>query len=208
MNLEVTLVKVKAIQDTSIADFLSRARFVDVEDDSKAMSYLTKFLKDNLDTISIAVSDKVFINKLRNKDTFTLTEFLCTKFLLALAGIDIWYYQVSDNEENGFDLPNGMVEYILQDTTSFSKSFVPFATKMTRSIDDARSWTIYDTIKGDYDFFEGDLFNGIDNPMSRMIQLAKDSEEIVHKSAELGTTEYLYQMVKYLGKDIKVLTNK
>lgn len=208
MNLEVTLVKVKAIQDTSIADFLSRARFVDVEDDSKAMSYLTKFLKDNLDTISIAVSDKVFVNKLRNKDTFTLTEFLCTKFLLALAGIDIWYYQVSDNEENGFDLPNGMVEYILQDTTSFSKSFVPFATKMTRSIDDARSWTIYDTIKGDYDFFEGDLFNGIDNPMSRMIQLAKDSEEIVHKSAELGTTEYLYQMVKYLGKDIKVLTNK
>ena len=208
MNLEVTLVKVKAIQDTSIADFLSRARFVDVEDDSKAMAYLTKFLKDNLDTISIAVSDKVFVNKLRNKDTFTLTEFLCTKFLLALAGIDIWYYQVSDNEENGFDLPNGMVEYILQDTTSFSKSFVPFATKMTRPIDDARSWTVYDTIKGDYDFFEGDLFDGIDNPMSRMIQLARDSEEIVGKSAELGATEYLYQIVKYLGKDIKVLTNK
>lgn len=208
MNLEVTLVKVKAIQDTSIADFLSRARFVDVEDDSKAMAYLTKFLKDNLDTISIAVSDKVFVNKLRNKDTFTLTEFLCTKYLLAVAGIDIWYYQVSDNEENGFDLPNGMVEYILQDTTSFSKSFVPFATKMTRSIDDARSWTIYDTIKGDYDFFESDLFNGIDNPMSRMIQLAKDSEEMGNRSPELGVTEYLYQMVKFLGKDIKILTNK
>ena len=208
MNLEVTLVKVKAIQDTSIADFLSRARFVDVEDDSKAMSYLTKFLKDNLDTISIAVSDKVLVNKLRNKDTFTLTEFLCTKFILAMSGIDIWYYQVSDNEENGFDLPNGMVEYILQDTTSFSKSFVPFATKMTRSIDDARSWTIYDTIKGDYDFFESDLFNGIDNPMSRMIQLAKDSEEMGNRSPELGVTEYLYQMVKFLGKDIKILTNK
>ena len=208
MNLEVTLVKVKAIQDTSIADFLSRARFVDVEDDSKAMAYLTKFLKDNLDTISIAVSDKVLVNKLRNKDTFTLTEFLCTKFLLAMSGIDIWYYQVSDNEENGFDLPNGMVEYILQDTTSFSKSFVPFATKMTRSIDDARSWTIYDTIKGDYDFFEGDLFDGIDNPMSRMIQLAKDSEEMGNRSPELGVTEYLYQMVKFLGKDIKILTNK
>lgn len=208
MNLEVTLVKVKAIQDTSIADFLSRARFVDVEDDSKAMAYLTKFLKDNLDTISIAVSDKVLVNKLRNKDTFTLTEFLCTKFILAMSGIDIWYYQVSDNEENGFDLPNGMVEYILQDTTSFSKSFVPFATKMTRSIDDARSWTIYDTIKGDYDFFEGDLFNGIDNPMSRMIQLAKDSEEMGNRSPELGVTEYLYQMVKFLGKDIKILTNK
>ena len=208
MNLEITLVKIKTIQDTSNADFLSRTRVINVRDDSQALDYLSKFVRDNLDTISIAISDKVFINKLRNKENYTLTEFLCMKFILASSGLDIWYYQVSDNEDNGTDLPNGMVEYLVQDTTSFSKSFVPFVTKMTRSIDDSTSWNLYDTIKKNYNLFNGDLFAGLDDPMSRMIQSAKDSEEILHVTPKLGVTDYLYQTLLFVGKELKTIINR
>ena len=177
MNIEISLVKTS--QGSSTSKLISRSRAV-VSNDGEAMQAIHAFIQDRLDTLSAIITDRVFFNKLKMKEDFTVTELNGLRLvLLGRFGIDLLYYQVSDGEKDEVEIPDGMDEIQVWDTTGLSKSFVPFVFKYVEDSDNISIGRIYKNISQDCNMFKGDLFDGMLNPIESLADdLMKNIEAI------------------------------
>lgn len=211
MNIEISLVKTS--QGSSTSKLISRSRAI-VSNDGEAMQAIHAFIQDRLDTLSAIITDRVFFNKLKMKEDFTVTELNGLRLvLLGRFGIDLLYYQVSDGEKDEVEIPDGMDEIQVWDTTGLSKSFVPFVFKYVEDSDNISIGRIYKNISQDCNMFKGDLFDGMLNPIESLADdLMKNIEAIGgggSKQENFATSmkARLAGMTEQMGKYFIIISN-
>lgn len=204
MNLEVNLVKVDTI-DSKLSKLLARNRFL-VENDTQALDSIVKFIADNASTFNAALTDQRLVAQLQNLSSLTITDLDCLRYILSSKGIDIWYFYVSDVEVDQTDIPTGIFEYNVVDTSNMMSAFIPFSTKITQAQTENKLTTLYDKIIDMYGLFSGKLFSGINNPIKVMVDSMKGDEEILGTVPTTKST-YCNSIFDFLKKDIKVITN-
>lgn len=204
MNLEVNLVKVDTI-DSKLSKLLARNRFL-VENDTQALDSIVKFIADNASTFNAALTDQRLVAQLQDLSSLTITDLDCLRYILSSKGIDIWYFYVSDVEVDQTDIPTGIFEYNVVDTSNMMSAFIPFSTKITQAQTENKLTTLYDKIIDMYGLFSGKLFSGINNPIKVMVDSMKGDEEILGTVPTTKST-YCNSIFDFLKKDIKVITN-
>lgn len=203
MQLELNLVKIASVE-SKVAKLLVRKR-VNVEGDTQALEEITKFIKENNSTFVAVLSDQVFVNKLNDLSSLTIDQFTCLRWMLATKGVDIWYQYVSDAEVNKTDVPTGVFEYNIVDSTNITGQFIPFTSKITVQKDENNFTNLYSSILSLYGLFEGSIFEGIRNPLESIIKSMKDDENVLG-TVPTSKTTYCNSVFEFLKKDIKVIT--
>lgn len=203
MNLEVNLVSVPSI-DTKYASIRSRSRFL-VNNDTEALDSIAKFIADNASEFNSAIADARLVAQLQDLSNITFTDLECLRYILATKRIDLWYWYVADVEVNSSDIPAGMVEYNISDYTNMIGN-IPFCTKITQLREENNFVEVYSKINEIYGLFGSPLFKGISNPISKMINSMKTSQELINQvPATAGA--YINSVLDFLHKDLKVITN-
>lgn len=202
MKIELNLVKTQTT-GAKIGKLLSRRRY-EVENESGCMDAIVSFIKEIHPNLSIILTDKALLNKLEALKALTVSELDCLRYVLSTRGIDIWYGMVADVEQNGAEVPAGVVEYNVYDGGVMT-GFVPFCTKFPTQQDSNKLTALYDKILDSYGLFRGDLFSGIANPIKSMVDSMRGDEELLGVASTTKTT-YINSILEYLKKDIRVIT--
>lgn len=204
MKLEVNLVKSMSVYSSTFT-YIARKRF-NCANDGEVMSAIEDFIKDNIDTIGIAVRDKGFVSQLSNVHGLTIDTLYSLKFRLAMYGLDILFFSVADKEVNEIEIPEGILEYnVIDQNDTAGSSFVKFDTKVAVEKDTMLS-VVYEKILGMYGMFEGDLFSQYKNPIKIQLGILKANEEQTGKDPSLITT-YINSVLEYHGKNFIVIAN-
>jgi type IV secretory pathway ATPase VirB11/archaellum biosynthesis ATPase len=204
MNLELNLVKTRSI-DSKIGKLIQRHR-VEVENSSDVMVAICKFIRDNNATFTAALTDQVFVEKLANINSLTISEFNCLRYVLAEKGLDIWVWSTKVDEVNPNEVPSSVFEYSIIDTSFIQGGFIPFATRFIQTNSDNSLPTVYTQILDAYGLFQSQLFSSMKNPLKNMIEAMKVDQDAVGMVSSTKTT-YVNSMLEFIGKDIRVITD-
>lgn len=203
MNLELNLVKTQSIY-SKVGSLLDRRRVL-VGNDSEAMAAISSFIADNTETFDAALSNKALVSQLQDLKNLTIDELYSLKYVFASSGIDLIIMAVSDIEVNENMIPEGIIEYNVIDNLNNVSNFIKFATKIPVSSEGGVLTEMYSKVVEIHGLFEGDLFQGFQNPLEAQIGILRQTEQALGVTPSSITT-YLNSVLEYLGKDIYVIT--
>lgn len=204
MNLEINLVKVASV-DAKMSKLLARNRVL-VQSDTEALDSIAKFIADNASTFTAVITDQRLVAQLQDLSKLTIVDLDCLRYVLSTKGLDLWYFYVADVESNPSDIPEGLIEYNILDSSNMMSAFIPFGTKVSKSQQDNKLTDLYTKVMEMYGLFNGGIFNGMRNPIKATVESMKSSEELLGMVPTMQTT-YLNSIFDFLKKDIRVITN-
>lgn len=208
MNLELNLVKNTGGSSTGIYSNvftqLARSRVV-ITDENLATNEILKFMQDNLITLDAALSDKLLITKLQTLSSITISELLGIKLYLAMHGLDILFWEVSDIEINQSEIPEGFYEFNIIDKADTTR-FISMCTKLNSDEVSGKRSEVYSKIMDAYGFFDGELFEGSSNPVNLQLTQLKTNEQVLGEPPT-SITSWLNSVFEYLEKYLIVITN-
>lgn len=204
MKLEVNLVKtpINGVGGNYVK-FLARSRY-DVATEAEALSAIEKFIGENNSTFAAALTDQRMVAQLQSLKGLTISNLQCLRYLLAIKGIDIWYFYVKDSEVNPTDIGANVMEFNVIDRDQ-SVGFVPFCVKFVQLASDYSISKLYTEINDSFGLFEGSIFSGVVNPLKSIITSIKSPED-----AGIGVPKTLTSaansLLEFINKELKVIT--
>lgn len=203
MKLEVNLVSVKS-PFTRVYGFLARNRY-DVENDSDVASSIIKFIHENIDYFSSAISDKNLISKLETLNSINPDQFMSLKYILCSFGLDILVTSVGVNEINPESVSDNEFEYSIIDDNMPTGEFTKQSTKYVLPSDNVSMSTLYTKIMESFELFKGDLLSDYKNPLQNQIDVIRANELSIGETSP-QITSYINSVFEYLGKKLILIT--
>lgn len=203
MLLELNLVKNRDIF-TPMFTSIARGRKA-VTTGDEALAAMCKFISANIATFDAALADKALVTKLQGLSSMTVNEFYSLKYVLANAGIDLLMYFVADEEVNGDEIPQGMMEYNVVDYNDVQFGFIPVASKINASTESMNMSQVYQRIIDMFGFFQTELTSDYINPLKTNLDLLKRTEEAMGVSPT-NITSYINSVLEYLNKELVLIT--
>jgi len=199
MLLEINLVFSQSIYSNAFT-LIARDRIV-VENDDQALNQITEFIKDHIDSFDAAIPDKDLMNRLQSLELVTISDLYSLKFYLANFGLDLLFNYVAELEVNPTEISENTIEYNIIDELDSTPSFIRSASKVVINNESGDLHTVYSKVIEGFGFFESELTAGFNNPLTRSLNVLKQSEELMGVSPVAVTTE-INSILDYLGKRI------
>lgn len=201
MKLELNLVKVNSI-DAGVGKLILRKRYAV---STNIMESVEDFIKLNSSTFSTVVRDARLVGALKSVNDLTITEFQCLRYILCIGyGLDIWYWNVANEEANSEGVDSGMYEYNIVDLDTVNE-FAPFSSKIVQ-VENIDLASLYETVNDSFNLFSGNLFAGINNPLKNDITAMKRSMELIGKVPNVQTT-HANVMLDFINKKVKCIVD-
>lgn len=199
MFLEINLVFSQSIYSNAFT-LVARDRVV-VDDDDQALIQIADFIKGHIDSFDAAIPDKDLMNRLQTLELTTISELYSLKFYLANFGLDILFNYVAELEVNPTELEDNTIEYNIIDELDSTPSFIRSASKVVVNNEAGDMYTVYSKVVDGFGFFDSELTAGFNNPLTRSLNVLKQSEQLMGVSPVAVTTE-INSILDYLGKRI------
>lgn len=199
MILELNLVFSQSIYANAFT-LIARDR-VAVEDDEQVLAQVASFIKNHIEVFDAAIADKDLVNRLQTLELRTISDFYSLKYMIASFGLDVLTSYVADLEINPSEITENTTEYNIIDELDSTPSFVRSASKVVVSNESGDLHTVYSKIIEGFGFFDSDLTAGFNNPLTRDLQILKQSEDLIGVSPVPVTTE-INSILEYLGKKV------
>jgi len=204
MKLELNLVKSPQI-DSRTVKFLARNRY-EVASEPEVMDAIQKFITDNISTFTAALTNQRLVAQLEQLKDLTVSQFQGLRYVLAMNGLDIWYFAVKEGEVNDTEIPDDVIEYTILDNDQMSYGFIPMAFRFIQPRSEMSISAVYQEIVSAFGLFEGSFYVGMKNPLKASIDTVVESEKILGVAPKSSTT-YINSILEYLHKDMRAITN-
>lgn len=204
MKLELNLVKSPQI-DSRTVKFLARNRY-EVASEPEVMDAIQKFIADNISTFTAALTNQRLVAQLEQLKDLTVSQFQGLRYILAMNGLDIWYFVVKEGEVNESEVPDDIIEYTILDNDQMSYGFIPMAFRFVQPRSEMSISAVYQEIVSAFGLFEGSFYVGMKNPLKASIDTVVESEKILGVAPKSSTT-YINSILEYLHKDMRAITN-
>jgi hypothetical protein len=204
MKLELNLVKSPQI-DSRTVKFLARNRY-EVASEPEVMDAIQKFIADNISTFTAALTNQRLVAQLEQLKDLTVSQFQGLRYILAMNGLDIWYFAVKEGEVNELEVPDDVIEYTILDNDQMSYGFIPMAFRFVQPRSEMSISAVYQEIVSAFGLFEGSFYVGMKNPLKASIDTVVESEKILGVAPKSSTT-YINSILEYLHKDMRAITN-
>jgi hypothetical protein len=204
MKLELNLVKSPQI-DSRTVKFLARNRY-EVASEPEVMDAIQKFIADNISTFTAALTNQRLVAQLEQLKDLTVSQFQGLRYILAMNGLDIWYFAVKEGEVNESEVPDDIIEYTILDNDQMSYGFIPMAFRFVQPRSEMSISAVYQEIVSAFGLFEGSFYVGMKNPLKASIDTVVESEKILGVAPKSSTT-YINSILEYLHKDMRAITN-
>lgn len=204
MKLELNLVKSPQI-DSRTVKFLARNRY-EVASEPEVMDAIQKFIADNISTFTAALTNQRLVAQLEQLKDLTVSQFQGLRYVLAMNGLDIWYFAVKEGEVNESEVPDDVIEYTILDNDQVSYGFIPMAFRFIQPRSEMSISSVYQEIVSAFGLFEGSFYVGMKNPLKASIDTVIESEKILGVAPKSSTT-YINSILEYLHKDMRAITN-
>jgi len=204
MKLELNLVKSPQI-DSRTVKFLARNRY-EVASEPEVMDAIQKFIADNISTFTAALTNARLVAQLEQIKDLTVSQFQGLRYVLAMHGLDIWYFIVKEGEVNETEVSDDVIEYNILDNDQVTFGFVPMAFRFVQPRSEMSISAVYQEIVSAFGLFEGSFYVGLKNPLKASIDTIVESEKILGVAPKSSST-YVNSILEYLHKDMRAITN-
>jgi len=204
MKLELNLVKSPQI-DSRTVKFLARNRY-EVASEPEVMDAIQKFIADNISTFTAALTNARLVAQLEQIKDLTVSQFQGLRYILAMHGLDIWYFIVKEGEVNETEVSDDVIEYNILDNDQVTFGFVPMAFRFIQPRSEMSISAVYQEIVSAFGLFEGSFYVGLKNPLKASIDTIVESEKILGVAPKSSST-YVNSILEYLHKDMRAITN-
>jgi len=199
MILELNLVFSQSIYANAFT-LVARDRVM-ADDDDQVLEKIAEFIKNHIDSFDAVIADKDLVNRLQTVQFRTISELYSLKFMIASFGLDILFNSVAELEVNPQEVSENTTEYNIIDELDSDPSFVRSTSKVVISNEAGDLHTVYSKIIEGFGFFDSELTAGFNNPLTRDLNVLKQSEELMGISPVAVTTE-INSILSYLGKKV------
>lgn len=204
MKLELNLVKSPQI-DSRTVKFLARTRY-EIASEPEVMDSIQKFIADNISTFTAALTNARLVAQLEQIKDLTVSQFQGLRYVLAMNGLDIWYFIVKEGEVNETEVPDDTIEYNILDNDQVSFGFVPMAFRFVQPRSEMSISAVYQEIVSAFGLFEGSFYVGMKNPLKASIDTIVESEKVLGVAPK-SSSVYVNSVLEYLHKDMRAITN-
>jgi hypothetical protein len=170
------------------------------------MDAIQKFIADNISTFTAALTNQRLVAQLEQLKDLTVSQFQGLRYILAMNGLDIWYFAVKEGEVNELEVPDDVIEYTILDNDQMSYGFIPMAFRFVQPRSEMSISAVYQEIVSAFGLFEGSFYVGMKNPLKASIDTVVESEKILGVAPKSSTT-YINSILEYLHKDMRAITN-
>lgn len=197
--IEVNLFSINSVDpNTLVGRCVARSRFDLDTMGVSVMEYTKKFMRENLDTLESGLGNSDLVGLINSDMNMTVKDFYSINYLLSQVGYKITLWNVADDEENPLEVPDGDGVYEINIIDNcYLQNDLPTVTKVMSASGDSLVDTLENVIN-QIGLFKDDHFNGVDNPLEKLIRALK-TERDISGSINATITTKLYQVLEQLG---------
>lgn len=193
--IEVNLYLVPT-SDSTVGRLVARSRFDKEAMGVSVMEFVKGFLKEHIDDFQSSLKNANLVNLINEDSTFTVKDFACINYYLKRAGFYIQIQNVTDDEDNAENIPEGRVEWNVIDT-NFMQNGYPTTIKIIPEEGNDIVGTLEKVIESS-GFFDEGKFSGIKNPFTALLANLKHIKEMTGV-VNSGITTKVYAVLDELG---------
>jgi len=193
--IEVSLYIIPTV-DSTVGRLVSRSRYSKENMGVSVPNFVKGFLKDNLNEFSSALKNPELENLINSDTTMTMRDIACLNYYLQKVGFTLKIQNVTDDEENASDIPEGAVEWNIIDY-NFIQNDYPTALKITPS-ESEDTIDILERVIKQSGLFDESKFSGVKNPFTPVMASLKSIRDTMG-SVNAGLLTQVYTILDRAG---------
>lgn len=190
--------------DSRVGRCLARNRFDREAIGTSIEDFTRGFLKDNLDKIEARLGMGNLSSVVNSDDVLTRKDLACINYYLGKAGLKFQILNVTDDEENAVNVPEGSVEWNVINR-NFVQNDYPTAIKIIPTADEDIP-AILRRIVDESGLF-GDKFTGMNNPFTELFDNLKRIKDLTGSISSTLVTR-VYDLLDQMGIDVFCATSE
>lgn len=182
--------------DSTVGRLVARSRFDKESVGVSVMEFVKGFLKEHIDDFQSSVKNANLMNLINDDSTLTVKDLASINYYLKKAGFYVQIQNVTDDEDNAENIPEGHVEWNVIDN-NFMQNGYPTAIKIIPEEGTDIVGTLEKVIDASGFFNEG-KFSGVKNPFTALMANLKSIKEMTGVVNSSLTTK-VYAVLDELG---------
>lgn len=190
--------------DSRVGRCLARNRFDREAIGTSIEDFTRGFLKDNLDKIEARLGMGDLSSVVNSDEVLTRKDLACINYYLGKSGLKFQILNVTDDEENAVNIPEGTVEWNVINR-NFVQNDYPTAIKIIPTAEEDIP-AILRRIVDESGLF-GDKFTGMKNPFTEIFDNLKRIKDLTGSISSTLVTR-VYDLLDQMGIDVFCATSE